>query len=313
MGQENISILAPLVARLGSDPAFMAHTLAAYQAREGLSDQALAEQMGATPEMITRLALCRRPDSEGTHLAAQMQALSDYTLISEAALTKLIRRAAITTEAPTEIASLHLRSLRQVWSVLVTGGRGPALVGALAILLIVLGFIALARRSPAPPQQAQYKSEETATPPVLSPPHATQSIAPAPAVTPPSVPRRTSPTAASTSQAPELIATIKLDLSKVDLQRGIGTDPNSHQLWQLPRSRARLVITLPQGSASGRYHVSLSNATSSINALARSADGKHLSVNLDLGQLPEDKYTLCLVVRAGDASSDCYPVRVAAQ
>src|SRR5437870_3183597 len=92
--EQDLQLLAALASRLQSDPKFMAHTLAIYQQQEGLSDEALALRLSAPPEMITRLALCQRPDANSPDFAEQVSALSDFTLMDEELLRGVIEQTA---------------------------------------------------------------------------------------------------------------------------------------------------------------------------------------------------------------------------
>lgn len=50
--------LARLAARAALDPTFLGYSLAAYQRRRGLSDAALAAELGLAVETLTHLRLC---------------------------------------------------------------------------------------------------------------------------------------------------------------------------------------------------------------------------------------------------------------
>lgn len=86
------SSLTSLAQRLQADPRFMAYALAVYQQQEELDVSELAAALGALPEMLTRLALCQRPDAHSPQFAEQVRELADYTLIDEAQLANLLRQ-----------------------------------------------------------------------------------------------------------------------------------------------------------------------------------------------------------------------------
>lgn len=84
--------LAGLARRLQNDPAFMASILATYQRQERLSDEALAAQLQTTPEMVVRLALCKRPDARSPQFADQARQIATYTNIDAGQLAQIVRR-----------------------------------------------------------------------------------------------------------------------------------------------------------------------------------------------------------------------------
>lgn len=59
-----MSPLERLAARCASEPSFLAHALAAYQRRHGLTDALLADVLGCTRDALTRLRLCGVPRAE---------------------------------------------------------------------------------------------------------------------------------------------------------------------------------------------------------------------------------------------------------
>ncbi len=88
----NKTPLTGLARRLQSDPRFMAYALAVYQEQEGLEEEELAQALGIMPEMLSRLALCKRPDDRSPEFAAQVREIADYTLADEAQLANLLRQ-----------------------------------------------------------------------------------------------------------------------------------------------------------------------------------------------------------------------------
>lgn len=88
----NKSKLTGLARRLQSDPRFMACALAVYREQEGLEEEELAQALGIMPEMLSRLALCKRPDDRSPEFAAQVREIADYTLADEAQLASLLRQ-----------------------------------------------------------------------------------------------------------------------------------------------------------------------------------------------------------------------------
>lgn len=84
--------LAGLASRLQNDPAFMASILAVYQKQERLSDEALVAQLRSTPEMMVRLALCKRPEATSSRFADQVRQIAAYTNLDAAQLAQMIRQ-----------------------------------------------------------------------------------------------------------------------------------------------------------------------------------------------------------------------------
>lgn len=84
--------LAELARRLRDNPTFMASILATYQRQERLSDDALAAQLQTTPEMVVRLALCKRPDASSPQFADQARQIATYTNTDAGQLAHIVRR-----------------------------------------------------------------------------------------------------------------------------------------------------------------------------------------------------------------------------
>lgn len=92
MEADSIKLLVALSRRLKGDPKFMAHVLSVYSEQEGFSEDDLVRELESAPEMVVRLALCKRPDADSLDFADQVEQLSDYTLIDETLLTRIIRQ-----------------------------------------------------------------------------------------------------------------------------------------------------------------------------------------------------------------------------
>lgn len=90
--QETTNPLSGLALKLQRDPRFMAYVLVTYQRQESLSDEQLAVVLGTLPELIARLALCRRPAASAPQFAEQVRELADYTLTDEAQLAGILRQ-----------------------------------------------------------------------------------------------------------------------------------------------------------------------------------------------------------------------------
>ena len=90
--QELSAPLLIIARRLRHDPLYMAYVLAAYQAQENLTDEALAQELGTLPLLVLRLSLCKRPDALASNFAEQVREISDFTLMDEAKLAHVLRR-----------------------------------------------------------------------------------------------------------------------------------------------------------------------------------------------------------------------------
>jgi hypothetical protein len=90
--QESFAALAELARRLRNDPRYMSYVLATYQKQEGFMDEDLAQELGTLPALVSRLAVCKRPDTSSAEFAEQVRELADYTLIDEARLASILRQ-----------------------------------------------------------------------------------------------------------------------------------------------------------------------------------------------------------------------------
>ncbi|MBE7556753.1 MAG: hypothetical protein HS126_37380 [Anaerolineales bacterium] len=70
----------------------MAQVLAAYQKQERLSDQALIAHLNTTSKMLTRLALCKKPDPNSSEFANQIRQIASYTEIEVAQIASIVRQ-----------------------------------------------------------------------------------------------------------------------------------------------------------------------------------------------------------------------------
>ena len=87
-----LAALAQLAHRLRNDPIYMSYVLSVYQKQENLMDEELAQELGTLPALVSRLAVCKRPDSSSAQFAEQVRELADYTLIDEAQLAGILRQ-----------------------------------------------------------------------------------------------------------------------------------------------------------------------------------------------------------------------------
>lgn len=81
-----------LVAKLKKNPDFFAWVLSSYQQKEHIDDEHLIVHLKTTPEMLVRLALCKRPNPSSSDFAAQIRQISTYTNIDPSTLANIIRQ-----------------------------------------------------------------------------------------------------------------------------------------------------------------------------------------------------------------------------
>jgi hypothetical protein len=99
----------------------------------------------------------------------------------------------------------------------------------------------------------------------------------------------------------------RVDLRNYSLQRG--NEPGEEPLpIQIEQKRTALTITLPDGSPAGTYWVSILNPFGKPikTQTSYSADGKRLAATLNLNNLRNRKYRLC--VSRSDEAPNCYPI-----
>ena len=81
-----------LVAKLKENPDFLAWVLSTYQKREHIDDERLIAHLKTTPEMLVRLALCKRPNPNSSAFASQIRKISTYTNTDPSDLANIIRQ-----------------------------------------------------------------------------------------------------------------------------------------------------------------------------------------------------------------------------
>lgn len=84
--------LARLAQQLSADPTFMSSLLHKFQVQERLDTDSLAKHLRLSPESLTRLALCKRPQSDQPEFTAQVHQIADYAGLNSATLARLIRQ-----------------------------------------------------------------------------------------------------------------------------------------------------------------------------------------------------------------------------
>jgi hypothetical protein len=91
VGDKDLNLMQSLASRLRNNPTFMAHSLCIYQQHKGIDEEDIARELGTIPEMVLRLALCRKPQNNSHTFEEQIAQLSDFTLIDGAKLKEMIR------------------------------------------------------------------------------------------------------------------------------------------------------------------------------------------------------------------------------
>lgn len=81
-----------LARRVESDPLFLACALAEYAASERLDDADLARTFGCSPEMLTRLRLCRMPREDGPGFRADIHRIAEHVGVKADRLACVVRQ-----------------------------------------------------------------------------------------------------------------------------------------------------------------------------------------------------------------------------
>lgn len=307
----------------------MASVLALYRQLEGIDELALARKLGTMPELVLRLALAKRPDSDSSDFDSLIQQLSDSALVDPVALKAIICKversakrgsvakvredAGVETDALAIGANLafpigyrwHLSRAKWVW----------AMAGVASLLLGILGATALWNNwNEAPPTST---ATESRRPPSASPAHSNADHSSA--HRPPTRERASDLSKSEpTKQRKDLVAktTIEIDLRNDSGSAGSGlrdSTPGAEKmenLIRLPRSPARLAITLPDGSPKGLYRVQIRDpfGTTKKSRRGRNTSSGKLVVAIDLSHLSEGQYYLCIL--QSDEVPECLPVEV---
>ena len=80
---------------LKNDPGVMASALATYRPRTGMSTGVLEVWLGMTPDCLSRLALCTRPDPASPTFATEVADLAAYVRCAPERLRRLLERVAV--------------------------------------------------------------------------------------------------------------------------------------------------------------------------------------------------------------------------
>ena len=69
----------------------MGYVIREYLNSEGLAEHELCLLLGITPELLVRLSLCKRPDSNQPDFLERVNTIADYTICDEHSILQLIR------------------------------------------------------------------------------------------------------------------------------------------------------------------------------------------------------------------------------
>ena len=81
-----------LALKLKENHDFLAWVLSTYQQKEHIDEERLVAQLKTTPEMLVRLALCKRPNPNSSTFASQIREISTYTNTDPIDLANIIRQ-----------------------------------------------------------------------------------------------------------------------------------------------------------------------------------------------------------------------------
>jgi hypothetical protein len=301
--EQSIQLLRALARRLADDPQFMAHVLSVYQRQAHLDEAALARELGAAPELLLRLALCRRPVAHAPDFAAQVRALADYTLLDATRLAHLLRGVEELSAAPVCAGQVKAAWPQRLWGWLGEGARSlgetialrPLASSAIAAVLLLsvlsglLGWVAWRAYRPAPaPQVAQ--QQHTPQPVPASPTPATENAL-----------RKAAPSTAPAKNVQEIA------LEDWAPQREVGAPGEKRPITiKPPLERVELRLRLLESWSRGTYRVAILGADDQPlkTRQAYSRDGINLAVMMNLSRLVPGNYRL-RVGRVGEAFVEC--------
>lgn len=121
--------LRDAAARAKNDPFYLSGLLEAYRQMERISQEDLARYLGCLPDVLPRIALCRRPDR--TRFRQDIQAIASKFAIQADRLANLVRaaeayqaaRAAQSRRRPLEQAGALFYSLTQAGELMAARDR----------------------------------------------------------------------------------------------------------------------------------------------------------------------------------------------
>lgn len=84
-------LLRRAAARASEDEFFVASALAAYKSERELDNAELAAWLGCDASRLTRLGLCRRPETRSQGFGAEVQQIAAYAGVQPLALASLLK------------------------------------------------------------------------------------------------------------------------------------------------------------------------------------------------------------------------------
>lgn len=85
------SLLRYAARKAAKNQFFLAEHLTEFRGIRGMTDDDLARFLGCTPEMLPKLALCRRPDTESPSFRSDVEQIATAFAIQPVRLVQLIR------------------------------------------------------------------------------------------------------------------------------------------------------------------------------------------------------------------------------
>lgn len=85
-------LIAKAAARAAGRPFYLASAIAAFQEVRHMDDRHLAEFLRCSPDTLTRLGLCRRPDVESPQFQADVRQIVQRFDIDAPSLLRLLRK-----------------------------------------------------------------------------------------------------------------------------------------------------------------------------------------------------------------------------
>lgn len=91
--EERLESLKKAARLAGKDPYYLGGILETYQRREGLNLEDLARYLGCVPDLLPRLALCRRPDASALRFRAEVETIAERFGLKAENLAQVVRAA----------------------------------------------------------------------------------------------------------------------------------------------------------------------------------------------------------------------------
>jgi len=92
ISQQTLRQMQIMVNKLRTDPSYMAWVIDTYQKQERISAYKFIELTNINEEILVKLSLCRRPDTNSVEFVKQIKQISEYTKIDSQFLVNIIRQ-----------------------------------------------------------------------------------------------------------------------------------------------------------------------------------------------------------------------------